>query len=217
VDSWERFHALRAALLRSGHFREGKVEHRIYLNTSSITELPVDLIPFGGVAKAGVIHWPPEKDTMMTVVGFEDALVAAIQVQVNAILTIPVASLAGIAVLKLFAWHDRQTNEKDALDLYRVISTYADAGNLDRLYDDKFPFLEQANYDIELAGAALLGFDARQLCSTGTLGKVSNLLLTGSFVDRLAERVRLSRWPFEPKQLSRILLLFTSFTEQLTG
>src|SRR5438105_15569919 len=47
VDSWERFHALRAALLRSGHFREGKVEHRIYLNTPSITELPVDLIPFG--------------------------------------------------------------------------------------------------------------------------------------------------------------------------
>jgi predicted nucleotidyltransferase len=41
----------------------------------------------------------------------------------SADLTIPVASLAGIAVLKLFACHGRQTNDKDALDLYRVISS----------------------------------------------------------------------------------------------
>ena len=52
VDSWERFQALRGALLASGHFREGKVEHRIYLKAPSITEeIPVDLIPFGGVAE----------------------------------------------------------------------------------------------------------------------------------------------------------------------
>jgi len=66
----------------------------------------------------------PEKETVMAVVGFEDAIVAAVHVQVDANLTIPVASLAGIAVLKLFAWHDRQTNDKDALDLYRLISSY---------------------------------------------------------------------------------------------
>jgi predicted nucleotidyltransferase len=71
--------------------------------------------------------------------------VAAVHVQVDADLTIPVAPLAGIAVLKLFAWHDRQTNDKDALDLHRVISNYADAGNFDRLYDEEFQFLEQAS------------------------------------------------------------------------
>jgi predicted nucleotidyltransferase len=43
----------------------------------------------------------------MAVVGL-DAIVAAVAVQVDADLTIPVASLAGIAVLKLFAWHDRR-------------------------------------------------------------------------------------------------------------
>ena len=52
----------------------------------------------------------------MTVVGFEDAIAAAVHVQVDADFTIPVASLAGIAVLKLFAWRDRQTNDKDAVD-----------------------------------------------------------------------------------------------------
>lgn len=64
VDSWERFRALRAALLTSGHFREGKIEHRIYLKAHSVTEeIPVDLIPFGGVAEADVIRWPPERET----------------------------------------------------------------------------------------------------------------------------------------------------------
>ena len=31
VDSWERFRGLRTALLVSGHFDDGKIEHRIYL------------------------------------------------------------------------------------------------------------------------------------------------------------------------------------------
>ncbi len=126
MDSWDRFRELRAALLASGHFREGKMEHRVYLKGLSVKdEIPVDLIPFGGLAEADVIHWPPDRETAMAVIGFKDAIAAAVHVQVDADLTIPVASLAGIAVLKLFAWRDRQTNDKDALDLYRVISRYA--------------------------------------------------------------------------------------------
>jgi predicted nucleotidyltransferase len=144
MDSWERFRELRGALLTSGHFREGKMEHRVYLQAPSVKdEIPVDLIPFGGVAEDDVIHWPPHRETVMTVVGFEDAIAAAVHVQVDADFTIPVASLAGIAVLKLFAWRDRQTNDKDAVDLYRIISSYADAGNFDRLYDEEFQFLER--------------------------------------------------------------------------
>ena len=102
MDSWERFRELRAALLTSGHFREGKTEHRVYLKAASVeNEIPIDLIPFGGVAEADVIHWPPDRETVMAVIGFEDAIAAAVHVQVDAGLTIPVASLAGIAVLKL--------------------------------------------------------------------------------------------------------------------
>jgi predicted nucleotidyltransferase len=216
MDSWERFRELRAALLTSGHFREGKMEHRVYLKAHSVKdEIPVDLIPFGGVAEAGVIHWPPNRETVMAVVGFEDAIAAAVHVQVDADLTIPVASLAGIAVLKLFAWHDRRTNDKDALDLYRVISSYTDAGNFDRLYDEEIQFLEEADHDIEFAGAALLGFDALQFCSPGTLAKVRDLLALPNFVETLAERIRISKWPLQPEQLSRILSVLLKFTEQL--
>jgi predicted nucleotidyltransferase len=217
MDSWERFRELRGALLTSGHFREGKMEHRVYLQAPSVKdEIPVDLIPFGGVAEGDVIHWPPHRETVMTVVGFEDAIAAAVHVQVDADFTIPVASLAGIAVLKLFAWHDRQTNDKDAVDLYRIISSYADAGNFDRLYDKEFQFLEQADYDIEFAGAALLGFDARQICSPDTLAKVRDLLSLPNFVETLAKQIRISKWPLQPEQLSRILSVLLRFTERLT-
>ena len=216
VDSWERFRGLRTALLASGHFDEGKIEHRIYLKAPSAREeIPVDLIPFGGVAQDDVIRWPPNRETIMTVAGFEDAIAAAVQVQVSADLTVPVASLAGIAVLKLFAWQDRHANDKDALDLYRVISTYAEAGNFDRLYDEAIQLLEQAEYDIELGGAALLGFDARQLCSPDTLAKVRILLAQPNFADKLAERIRLSRWPLQPEQLLRVLSVLLRFTGQL--
>lgn len=77
----------------------------------------------------------------MTITGFKDALAASVQVQINAALSLPVASLAALAILKLFAWQDRKTNDKDALDLYREISTYADAGNTDRIYNSEISVL----------------------------------------------------------------------------
>jgi predicted nucleotidyltransferase len=152
----------------------------------------------------------------MTVAGFEDALAASVQVQVNATLSLPVVSLAALAMLKLFAWQDRQTNDKDALDLYRVISTYADASNTDRLYESEISLLEQVNYDLELAGAALAGRDARQLSSDATLKRLRTFS-TSDFVDALAERIRASRWPFEPEQLPRIRTMLLTFNEHLLG
>lgn len=211
VESWEKFQNLRTALLATDHFVPGRIEHRLFLKTPhGITKIPIDLIPFGGVAEKDTIAWPPDRDTVMTVAGFEDALAASAQVQVNAALSLPVASLAALAILKLFAWQDRKTNDKDALDLYRVISTYADAGNTDRIYDSETSVLAQVDYDLEIAGAALAGRDARQLSSPATLTRLSTLL-TSDFMDALAERIRASRWTLEPEQLSRIrttLLVF---------
>jgi hypothetical protein len=84
-------------------------------------------------AEADVIHWPPDREpenhrtTVMAVIGLEDLIAAALHAQVDADLTIPMASLTGIAVLKLFAWHDRQTNDKDTLDSVSEKSLFARA------------------------------------------------------------------------------------------
>ena len=216
VDSWETFRKLKAALVTSGYFQDSRVEHRVSLRTPSGTEsIPVDLIPFGKLAEAGALRWPPAGETVMTIHGFEDALAAAIQVRVNEDLIIPVASLAGIAVLKLFAWHDRQTSGKDAIDLYHLLTTYADAGNEDRLYDQQPEFLERVNHDVELAGAALLASDVRQLCNPGTLQKLRELLAMPELVERLAEQIRLVRWSLRPEMHPRVLLVLHSFIDEL--
>jgi hypothetical protein len=129
--------------------------------------------------------------------------------------SLPVVSLAGLAILKVFAWSDRKTNDKDALDLYRIIATYADAGNLDRLYDSESRLLEESGYDLELAGAALLGRDVRQIAGRSTLEGLRPLLTSMDFMNALAERIRVSRWPLRPEQLVRIRSLLSVFSDYI--
>jgi predicted nucleotidyltransferase len=212
VESWDKFHRMRNALLATGEFVPSKVEHRLYLKE---TDIPIDLIPFGGVAEDDTIAWPPAKDTVMTVAGFEDAMAASIQVQVSPTLTVPVVSLAALAILKIFAWQDRKTTDKDALDLYKVITKYADAGNEDRLYDPDSPYMEKFEYDTELAGAALAGEDSRRISSAATIGRIRTLVATADFIDTLAERIRASRWPLQPEKLPHVRAVLVAYFDEL--
>jgi len=106
---------------------------------------------------------------------------AAVQISVAEDLTIPGVSLPGLAVLKLFAWADRRA-DKDATDLYRLIRFYVDAGNEDRLYESDLP--EAFEFDMELAGASLLGSDVTALCTADTLQKLVQTF-SGDAIERL--------------------------------
>ena len=101
-----------------------------------------------------------------------------------------VASLPGIAILKLFAWADRgRENPKDAIDLVSLLRGYHEAGNESRIYEEEsasLAALEAAGYDIELAGAWLLGNDAAAMVSAQT-NKDLTALLTGTKIRRLVE------------------------------
>jgi len=69
----------------------------------------------------------------MNVTGFSDALESSIHVQIDTALVIPVVSLPGLIILKLFAWLDRKHERRDAPDILKIVSEYADAGNEERL------------------------------------------------------------------------------------
>lgn len=174
VDSWESFESVRAAFLASGNFSPSTLRHRLIYTSTTIQEAEVDLIPFGGIAsREEMITWPPEFERAMNVAGFEEALSAALWVSIVEGLTVPVVSLPAFTVLKLFAWSDRRL-DKDATDLNRVIRFYADAGNEDRLYETSLP--EEFGFDLELAGAKLLGADVAALCRPATLQKLKTSL-----------------------------------------
>jgi len=176
LSDWKQFENLKATLISTGRFNADRAIQRVLYQHSGGISVGVDLIPFGGVQDGSLISWPPHNDFVMNVAGFRDALESAIHVQVDTDLVIPVASLPGLVILKLFAWADRKHEKRDAPDILKILTDYADAGNEDRLYADELPILEAAEFDVPIAGARLLGKDARHIASQETSASIAKML-----------------------------------------
>lgn len=160
VASWTDFENLRKSLLSSDAFRP---------HTSGTHKLPyrkpmvVDLIPFGGLENADrIISWPPNGETVMSVLGFEEALESSINALLPSGQQIAVVSLPMLAVLKVIAWTERRmiAPRKDASDLMLILENYLDAGNSERLDREARQLLDSPDFDYERAGAWLAGRDA---------------------------------------------------------
>lgn len=182
VESWDQFHQIKQSLIATGKFKElSKVKQRLVYQ-SSLIELGVivDIIPFGKVQDDNnMIAWPPELDVVMSVSGYQEALESALLVELDTDLAIKVVSLAGLAILKIFAWSERGTvtENKDALDLLTLLRSYNEAGNKDRIYEVPAPeVLEVMNYDPELMGAWLLGYDVAALADQSTIETIAELI-----------------------------------------
>lgn len=182
VENWGQFEQLKSRLLTRKGFKpyermKQRLYYRIYDNDPGY---PVDLIPFGGVTDGtNEVAWPPDMQVTMNVAGYHEVLKAAEQIEIGGGCVINVASLAGLALLKLVAWSDRGlANPKDAHDLYQIMSHYAAAGNIDRLYDpdDAFVLLEAADHDPDIAGACLLGKDVARLAQETTYQQLIDIL-----------------------------------------
>ena len=192
LDNWEQFHAIKTVLLENPLFDASEhVAHRLYFRVPDLEHAyKVDLIPFGGVeTNQSTIAWPPDMAIMMNVAGFGDAFAAAVCVEVSPGVKATVASLPGIAILKLFAWVDRrQENSKDAIDLVTLLRSYHEAGNENRIYEDASALtaLEAVDYDPELAGAWLLGNDVATVASNSTVTGLESML-NGATKDWLVE------------------------------
>ena len=100
----------------------------------------------------------------------------------------------------------RESN-KDAADLYRLLTSYADAGNVDRLYETELDLLEAAEFDMQLAGSELLGRDVAAICDDQILNQVQSVLAVESNRERLViDMVRTATYveatPFVERSLS---------------
>jgi len=183
VKDWDQFEAIKTRLVENSRFvRDKAMTHRL-LGTG----YPVDIIPFGGVETPDkTIAWPPELTSVIDVTGYDDALAAAHNVQVEPGLVVCVVSLPGLVLLKLFAWVDRgHENSKDATDFAILIRSYADAGNRDRLYGDAINVMEAVDYREDLAAARLLGLDVAGIMTEPTRIHLTKLLEDGKARERL--------------------------------
>ena len=128
VESWDQFHQLKQSLIATGKFKElSKVKQRLVYPSSLIEHgFVVDIIPFGKVQDDNnMIAWPPELEVVVSVSGYQEALESALLVALDTALVIKVVSLAGLAILKIFAWSERGTitENKDALDMLTLLRT----------------------------------------------------------------------------------------------
>lgn len=159
VASWKELNALRNALLNSEWFTETRVEHKLLHREA----LEIDLIPFGGVEDAaGQVAWPID-ESLMRVLGYQEARATSVKVLLPEGQCISIVSLQLLAAIKVIAWGaDRHTLQprKDASDLFLILKNYLHGENAPRLYDEAAHLLEADDFDFESAGAWLAGSDA---------------------------------------------------------
>ena len=160
VADWNDFERLHESLITSGSFMpHPKIAHKLLYRR----RMEADLIPFGGVERAdGTIAWPPKGDTVMRVLGFQEALASSIIAVLPLGQRVAVVSLSMLAVLKVLAWAERRTTEprRDASDLILILRSYLDAGQAERLYGEADHLLAAGDFDYERAGSWLAGKDA---------------------------------------------------------
>jgi predicted nucleotidyltransferase len=200
VSGWDQFDALKMRLIDSHGFSLGNgAAQRVYYAST----YPVDLVPFGGVIeKDGNINWPPDRAVVMNVLGYNEALDTTLKVEVEPGTFIPVASLASLAMLKVFAWLDRgYRDRKDARDLALLLRRYADTIDAGDLHSSEAAVLEAVDYDYERAGARILGKHVRQVAAPRTVGELLSSLQSEPTRNRLtidmAQALRSSEDPVE--------------------
>ena len=176
LASWDEYHQLFARLIESGDFHPDKrMSHRLIHKEGT----PVDIVPFGEIAEAQVLHWPPEGSISMSVLAFKEAHEHSLVVRLRSHppLDVHVCAPSALALLKLLAWADQpHSRGKDAVDLQLLLSRYLDVGNFDRLSGPERDIVQQPGFDYEKAGAQLLGRDAAKIISGKLREKVLSLL-----------------------------------------
>ena len=179
VLDWSSFESLRTALLGSDKFTSspGPAIHQL---RHKATGFPLDIVPFGGIENTDrTISWPPDYHTVFDCFGAREAFEASIPVLLPNNVTLRVASIPALALLKIIAWQDRKHSHpgRDAGDLLLYVRHYMDCDNVDRAAQDHSDLFSTDDYDHEATGALLLGRDITNLLDHQSIERVLSILL----------------------------------------
>lgn len=125
----------------------------------------------------------------MSVTGFNEAFKHALDVKIanNPNLNIKVASPAGMLLLKLISWLEREhsVRRKDAMDIFYLTRHYSKIPDIaDSLYEDDF--MDAQNYDEHKASTMKLATDACSIANVEVLSFINEKLFNiESKVDNL--------------------------------
>lgn len=216
VDSWATFETLKQALL-ANNFKTSRTEHRLI----DPNDIAIDIVPFGALEdESANIQWPPKGDTEMNVLGFKEAHDNSIKVliQQEPKVEIPVATLSGLAILKIISWADRDRGirKKDALDFYYLLENYERVDDvLGRTYDiDELE--KKYEWDVTLASAHLLGVDSVSIAEEATQVKMKEILeenLNEVGINHLVEEMCIDIGEEYGKKFNLLKAFYDGFTQ----
>lgn len=185
VRDWKTFEKLSEGLIARGFKRDARKVHRFNLERDGKLKWEIDLLPYGPLADgSGNIKWPPDEAIKMTVLGFEEAYRDSLVVQMgddDASFPMRVASPAGMSLLKLISWCERDPliRTKDAKDLNYLMKSYCKIPSVfDRMYDEDY--MEKEDYDQDRASARILGRDAGKIAEQEVLDFLDTNLFSKS-------------------------------------
>lgn len=175
VDKWEEFSTIEKEIIQLSNFQKDKKQKQrfLYLN-----DFQLDIVPYGGITtNEDKIFWPPDQSFAMSVLGFEEAEKDLVRVKIDDSVEIDIVSLAGIFLLKIVAWNDRNhKGNKDADDIGFILSNYLNIHEERAAMEHYEDVYEMENFSITKAGATLLGIDIAQLLSNGSKDKIKEII-----------------------------------------
>jgi len=179
VEKWEEFEQIDREILKLPNFKKDIKQQQRYLYKH---DFQLDMVPYGGISnEKDKIYWPPDQSFAMSVLGFKEAERDLVKVTIDDDIEIEVISLAGIFILKLFAWRDRHhKGNKDAEDIGFIFTNYLNIHEkraVDNYYEEVY---EINDFTITKASASLLGIDVKELLT------INNA--TGSTIKSIIER-----------------------------
>jgi predicted nucleotidyltransferase len=220
IDSWERFNTVKSEILRTPDFLPSTAQpYRVlHMTHAAAYPTPIDILPFGEIAnETEAVRWPPpDNDLVMNVAAFSDAYASSLTVTVGSGLDLRMASIPGLVLLKLLAWVDK-SESKQAQDVLRLIDTYGDVGNEDRLYGDNIDLLESEGFDFSLAGARLLAHDALALAAPATINIVQSVLRDTKRMNTFQSQMSPSIGRLDDSIIDQSGIRFNAFAETFLG
>lgn len=174
LTDWQQYDAVIALMEKDfGLHRSKRVAHEYFTSQG----LKTDIVPFGEIEQNHRISFPSSPGKAMNMMGFNEVMAHSLIVRIDDEVDIKIPSVAGIILIKLMAWNDRQPDRyglKHIRDIGLLIDGYFDA-NLDLIYDDPV----HVEIDEEMNGEFL-----HQQMSAGIIGRQINTILKGNQIAR---------------------------------
>lgn len=162
INSWGHFNKFIDYLKSNHQFKDGENSHQFISPEGIIT----DIIPFGKIEENRKISFPPH-EREINMLGFQEVHDSTIEIIFDNKIEIKIASIEGIAILKLIAWSDRQperVSEKHTRDLGLIIGSYFHnkVSEFAKEFSDLF---DEESFDEIICGARALGRRMKQIVS----------------------------------------------------